>query len=119
MTCLLNTYGYILNIKNIVKFLNEKEEGSISASLLLDYPIENTKAQLNDWSWHEKEEQTSKQNEENWFEKFFIRFSPYGNLVVIANDRNIVICNGKYENNDEMEFKIMSRIELADNEKYN
>lgn len=119
MTCLLNTYGYISNIKNIITFLNEKQEGSVTASLSIE-PIENAKSQMEDWNWQEKEELVTKSlqiEKENWFEKFFVRFSPYGNLIVIANDRNIVICSGKYGSNDEMKFNITSRIELTDTEK--
>ena len=55
---------------------------------------------------------------ENWFNKFFLKLSPYGNLLVIAGKRNLVICTGKLSSNEQINFTITSRIELTDNEKY-
>ena len=42
MTCLLNTFGLISNLANIIKFLTDKEEGKVNASLTIDLE-ENSK----------------------------------------------------------------------------
>ena len=55
---------------------------------------------------------------ENWFEKFFLSFSPFGNLAVIANNKNVVICKGKWDLHNQTKFEISSRIDLKDNEKW-
>ena len=63
-----------------------------------------------------KKENNIPTNKENWFEKYVIKFSPYGDLIVFANKRNIVICTGKNFNDDQIKFSNVSRIELTDNE---
>lgn len=46
MTCLLNTYGLISNLANIIKFLTDKEEGRVTAPLTIDSEENLKKNQL-------------------------------------------------------------------------
>ena len=80
---------------------------------------------LDDWNWNEKTESSQflasdkeETNIQNWFDKFILKLSPYGNLIVVASKRNIVICTGSLTNTDHMNFTVSSRIELTDKEKY-
>ena len=40
MTCLLNTYGLISSVKQLIQYLNDKEQGIVAASL----PLESTES---------------------------------------------------------------------------
>ena len=55
---------------------------------------------------------------ENWFDKFRLSFSPFGNLIAIANKYNVVICKSKWGANNQSKFEISSRIEINENDKY-
>lgn len=104
MTCLLNIYGSIPNINEILDYLKEEERSF--------YLIDGSASNENN------ENRPNKRNDkkENWLEKFHVSLSPYGNLLVIANDENIVICQGKWSMNNQVTFPISFKLDFKEEE---
>lgn len=55
---------------------------------------------------------------ENWFDMFRLSFSPCGNLLCLASKHDIIICQGKWDMNNQIKYTFSSRIELNENEKF-
>jgi len=50
MTCLLNTYGFISNLNSIIKYLNDKDEGLLTATLPV-VETSNTNKQIGNFQY--------------------------------------------------------------------
>lgn len=125
MTCSLNTFGKITDLDKIIecieqKYYQENEKYPKKGKILLI--LRTWFIFFKDLSDNEFDQKNRIQESrtfldskprQNWFDKFFVNFSPCGNLVVLSSDKHLVICMGKWDMTDQVKFSISSKLNLS------